>query len=99
MAHPYRADHVGSLLRPKNLLDARPMRSLGSSSYSLYLTHLPVVALCYFALKRFELGAAVQMLVMTAVSFPISIAAAYGFYWVFERRFVNRPAVLALKPS
>jgi 5-methyltetrahydropteroyltriglutamate--homocysteine methyltransferase len=23
MAHPYRADHVGSLLRPKNLLDAR----------------------------------------------------------------------------
>ncbi len=81
------------------VLDSPAMVGVGRFSYSLYLTHLPVVALCYLALKRLELGAAVQMLVMIAVSFPISIAAAYGFYWVFERRFVNRSAVLALKPS
>src|SRR5207248_3605632 len=36
--------HPAPLLR---LLDARPMRSLGSSSYSLYLTHAPVVVLVY----------------------------------------------------
>jgi peptidoglycan/LPS O-acetylase OafA/YrhL len=36
--------HPAPLLR---LLDVRPMRSLGSSSYSLYLTHGPIVVVVY----------------------------------------------------
>ena len=30
-----------------NLLDSRPIRSLGTSSYSLYLTHAPIVVIVY----------------------------------------------------
>ena len=29
------------------LLDSRPIRGLGSSSYSLYLTHAPIIAIVY----------------------------------------------------
>ena len=36
--------HPAPLLR---LLDARPMRNLGLSSYSLYLTHGPIVVVVY----------------------------------------------------
>jgi peptidoglycan/LPS O-acetylase OafA/YrhL len=79
--------------------DSPLMVGIGRFSYSLYLTHLPVVALCYLVLRRLGLSSAVELVLMIVVSFPISLAAAYGFYLVFERRFVNRPAVLTLKPS
>jgi peptidoglycan/LPS O-acetylase OafA/YrhL len=90
---------VGRLPLMLRAFDSPLMVGVGRFSYSLYLTHLPVVAMCYLVLKRFGLAPAIEMLVMIVVSFPISLAAAYGFYRVFERRFVNRPAVLALKPS
>ncbi|HEX3852737.1 MAG TPA: hypothetical protein VHW01_17360, partial [Polyangiaceae bacterium] len=61
-------------------------------SYSLYLTHLPVVALLYFALRRLALSASTEMLVLSALSAPASLLFSYAFFWVFERRFVGHPA-------
>jgi peptidoglycan/LPS O-acetylase OafA/YrhL len=80
-------------------LDSPPMVELGRFSYSLYLTHLPVVALTYLLLRRVALAPPYQMLAMIALSVPASLLAAYGFYLAFERRFVNRRPVLSLKPS
>jgi peptidoglycan/LPS O-acetylase OafA/YrhL len=80
-------------------LESGPMVELGRFSYSLYLTHLPVVALVYLALRRLELAPEIQMLAMIAVSVPASLGAAYAFYAAFERRFVTRRPVLSLKPS
>ena len=74
------------------LLESTPLVALGRFSYSLYLTHLPIVALCYFGLQRSALSQSSQMLVLVGLSLPLSVLFAYGFYWVFERRFVGSPA-------
>ncbi len=72
-------------------LESRPLVRLGHFSYSLYLTHLPVVALCYFALRRFELSPQLAMFALVVISVPASLFVAYAFFLVFERRFVNQP--------
>jgi peptidoglycan/LPS O-acetylase OafA/YrhL len=77
-----------SLLR---LLDARPIRGLGSSSYSLYLTHAPIVAIVYelIVARWFHPGAA-AFLVSLALVIPLTIAFAKAFASVFERGFRPR---------
>lgn len=73
------------------VLETPALVGLGRFSYSLYLTHLPVVALCYLALQRFALPPAQRMAALIAVSVPLSVAVAFAFFWVFERRFVGDP--------
>jgi peptidoglycan/LPS O-acetylase OafA/YrhL len=82
--------HPAPLLR---LLDARPMRSLGSSSYSLYLTHGPLVAVVYDGIVagRVRHGA-LAFVVSLAVVLPVTIAFARVFASVFEPR-PRRPQV------
>jgi peptidoglycan/LPS O-acetylase OafA/YrhL len=77
-----------SLLR---LLDTRPVRGLGSSSYSLYLTHAPIVAIVYelIVARWFHPGAA-AFLVSIALVIPLTIAFAKAFASVFERGFQPR---------
>jgi peptidoglycan/LPS O-acetylase OafA/YrhL len=74
-----------SLLR---LLDARPVRGLGSSSYSLYLTHAPIIAIVYelIVARLFHPGAT-AFFVSLALVLPLSIAFARAFASVFERGF------------
>lgn len=70
------------------LLDARPMRSLGSSSYSLYLTHGPIVVVIY---ERIVAGRVRQgvpaFLVSLALVLPLTILFARVFASVFETPF------------
>ena len=72
-------------------LDARPMRSLGSFSYSLYLIHAPIVAI---VCQRIVAGRVPQgvpaFLVSLALVLPLTIAFAWGFAAVFETPF-RRP--------
>lgn len=70
------------------LLDARPIRSLGSSSYSLYLTHAPIVAIvCELIVAgRVHPGAA-AFVVSLALVLPLTIAFAKVFASVFETPF------------
>ena len=80
-----------SLLR---LLDTRPIRGLGSSSYSLYLTSAPIVAIVYelIVARWFHPGAA-AFLVSLALVIPLTIAFAKAFASVFERGFqLRRPS-------
>ncbi|HYQ45146.1 MAG TPA: acyltransferase [Polyangiaceae bacterium] len=76
---------------PLRLLQSGPLVGVGRFSYSLYLTHLPVVALCYFGLRRLDLSPNAEMLSLIALSLPLSVLFSYAFYWVFERRFVGAP--------
>ncbi len=74
----------GRLLR---VLDAPPLRGLGLSSYSLYLTHGPIVVVVYerLVLPRAGRGPAAFLFAL-AVVLPLTIAFAWMFAWVFERR-------------
>jgi peptidoglycan/LPS O-acetylase OafA/YrhL len=76
-------------------LESKLLVRLGHFSYSLYLTHLPVVALCYFALAPARLSESARMFAMIGLGVPASLVVAYGFFWVFERRFVGQPPLFA----
>jgi peptidoglycan/LPS O-acetylase OafA/YrhL len=77
--------------RPAGLLrvlDARPMRSLGSFSYSLYLTHAPIVAVVCERIVAGRVGKGVPaFLVSLALVLPLTIVFARVFAAVFETPF------------
>jgi peptidoglycan/LPS O-acetylase OafA/YrhL len=80
--------HPARLLR---LLDARPIRSLGASSYSLYLTHAPIVALVYSELVAGRVRQGVPAFVVSlALVLPLTIVFARVFASVFETPFLHR---------
>jgi len=70
----------------RRLLDARPLRSLGGCSYSLYLTHAPIVAIIYDKVVARRVREGVPAFVVSlAVALPLTILFARGFALVFER--------------
>jgi peptidoglycan/LPS O-acetylase OafA/YrhL len=79
------------------LLDTRPIRSLGSFSYSLYLTHAPIVVLVndWFVAGRFRQGVP-SFLVSVAIVVPVTILFARGFGALFETPFVRHRGWAAL---
>jgi peptidoglycan/LPS O-acetylase OafA/YrhL len=79
--------HPAPLLRA---LDARPIRNLGSSSYSLYLTHAPIVVVVYekIVAGRVPQGVPAFLVTLTLV-LPLTIAFARVFASVFETPFLH----------
>jgi peptidoglycan/LPS O-acetylase OafA/YrhL len=77
--------HPTPLLR---LVDTRPLRNLGSSSYSLYLTHGPIVVVIYerFVAGRVRHGVP-AFRVALAVVLPVTIVFARVFAAVLETPF------------
>jgi len=77
--------------RPRPLvrvLDSRPLRSLGSFSYSLYLTHAPIVtAVAYGVVLGRVAPGTPTFLVLTALVLPTTICFARVFAAVFELPF------------
>jgi peptidoglycan/LPS O-acetylase OafA/YrhL len=74
----------------------RPLVLLGHFSYSVYLVHLPVVALCYFAVRRLGLAPLEHVLALLALAVPASLVAGYGFHRLVERRFLPPARVASL---
>ncbi len=74
--------------RPKPLvrvLDTRPLRSLGSFSYSLYLTHAPIVIFVYYGIVAGRVRQGVPVfLVLLAILLPVTVIFARLFAAVFE---------------
>lgn len=83
-----RAGHAPRALR---FLGSPALVRVGHFSYSLYLTHLPIVALCHFALLGFALAPLVHWCVLTVVATTASLAFARVFYLAVERHFVGSP--------
>jgi peptidoglycan/LPS O-acetylase OafA/YrhL len=73
------------------LLEARPIRGLGASSYSLYLTHAPIVAIVYERIVAGRVGRGVPaFLVSLVIVLPLTIGFARLFASVFETPFLRR---------
>ena len=70
------------------LLDARPIRNLGASSYSLYLTHGPIVVVVYEKIVAGRVRQGVPAFVVSlALVLPLTIVFARVFASVFETPF------------
>jgi peptidoglycan/LPS O-acetylase OafA/YrhL len=81
---------TGHPARVLRLLDARPIRSLGSSSYSLYLTHGPIVVVVYEKIVAGRVGRGVPAFLVTlALALPLTILFARVFGSVFETPFLQ----------
>jgi peptidoglycan/LPS O-acetylase OafA/YrhL len=81
-----------------HLLDIRPLRSLGSFSYSLYLTHEPVVVVLYEKLVAGHVRQGVpSFLVSVVVIVPATLVFARLFAAVFEIPFVKQRGWQALR--
>lgn len=72
---------------------------LGRISYSLYLTHLPVLALLYASLRPLRLSWAWTAATMLFVGTAISVLFAWVFYALVERHFLNAPKSSAASRS
>jgi peptidoglycan/LPS O-acetylase OafA/YrhL len=70
------------------LLSVRPLRSLGTVSYSLYLVHLPIIMIIARSVAIPRFGPGVEAFGTTlALAVPISIAVAWLFASLFELPF------------
>jgi peptidoglycan/LPS O-acetylase OafA/YrhL len=82
---------TGRPARLLRVLDARPIRSLGSCSYSLYLTHAPIVAIVCERIVAGRVATGVPaFLVSLALVLPLTIVFARVFAAVFEIPFQRR---------
>ena len=70
---------------------------LGLISYSLYLTHAPVL-IAMDACLTFPPTLSGTM-VRYVVSVPMCLAFAGGFFWLVERRFLSHPAMKPIRSS
>jgi len=91
---------VGRPARLVSMLDTRPLRGLGSFSYSLYLTHAPIVIAIYYGLVAGRVAAGVPtFLAMVAVAVPVTVVFARLFAAVFELPFREHRGWQALRAS
>ena len=82
------------------VLDARPLRSLGASSYSLYLTHGPIVVVVYEKLVAGRVPQGVPAFVVSlALVLPLTIVFARVFASVFEAPFRRRRSRVSRSPA
>jgi peptidoglycan/LPS O-acetylase OafA/YrhL len=81
---------TGHAARVRRVLDARPIRNLGLSSYSLYLTHAPIVVIVYERIVAGRVAQGVPAFAVTlAIALPLTIAFARLFAAVFEKPFLR----------
>ncbi|MER7500848.1 acyltransferase family protein [Nonomuraea pusilla] len=82
------------------LLDTRPVRSLGSFSYSLYLVHAPiVVALDHYAAAPLTEPGTGRFLLLLALAVLVSLVFARGFAAVLELPFQRHRSGAALRTA
>jgi peptidoglycan/LPS O-acetylase OafA/YrhL len=82
------------------LLDSRLPRSLGSCSYSLYLTHEPIVVAVSFGLVRGRVTPGTPMFfVLVAILLPITVCFARMFAAVFELPFQRHRGWIPLRQA
>lgn len=79
------------------LMESRPAVLLGTFSYSLYLVHAPVLALCQSALRPLALSPTVDLILMLLIGVPVALLVSYLFHLAFERPFLSRALVQAEK--
>lgn len=81
-------------------LDSRMPRSLGSCSYSLYLTHLPIVIAVSYGLVLGRVAAGTPaFFVLAAILLPVTVCFARLFAAAFELPFQRHRGWIALRQA
>ncbi|HEY7323327.1 MAG TPA: acyltransferase [Streptosporangiaceae bacterium] len=81
-------------------LDSRLPRSLGSCSYSLYLTHAPIVIAVSYGLVRGRVTSGAPMFfVLVAILLPMTVCFARMFAAVFELPFQRHRGWIPLRQA
>jgi peptidoglycan/LPS O-acetylase OafA/YrhL len=84
--------------RMVSVLDSRPLRSLGSFSYSLYLVHAPIVVAWYILVIQPWLGHGTGAFLMAlATGVPLAIIISRVFAAFFELPFTRNKSWPALR--
>jgi peptidoglycan/LPS O-acetylase OafA/YrhL len=81
--HLARPASSGALL---GLLQSWVAVGVGSFSYSLYLIHFPILAMCGAVVSSWGWGVEVRLVLMLVAAPLLCVLAAYLFHRVFERR-------------
>ncbi|HEX6454419.1 MAG TPA: acyltransferase [Trebonia sp.] len=92
-----------AISRPRfvvRFLDSRMLRSLGSCSYSLYLTHAPIVIAVSFGLVLGHVTSGTPMFfVLVAILLPLTVCFARVFAAVFEIPFQRHRGWVPLRQA
>jgi len=75
------------------VFESRAAVSLGAFSYSLYLVHAPILAVCQSVLRPFHLSPTIALALMLGIAVPLAVAGSFLFHLAFERPFLTRRAV------
>ena len=79
-------------------LGGSAFRWLGQSSYSLYLIHLPVLGLVYWGVVvKLTDPNDMRFVLLLVIGLPTAVVASRGFWWLFERPFMEHRSVKGLK--
>ncbi len=79
------------------LMESSPAVRLGTFSYSLYLVHAPVLALCQSALRPLHVSPTAGLCLILAGGVPLALLVSYLFHLAFEKPFLSRALVQAEK--
>ena len=79
------------------LMESRPAVLLGTFSYSLYLVHAPVLALCQAALRPLHLSPPLGLALMLGGAVPLALLVSFAFHLAFEKPFLSRALAQAEK--
>ena len=82
-------DRPGRPSRLLQMLHSPKVVALGLFSYSLYLTHAPVLELMHLSSRRMHLGSTAAGLFLFLGAVPLAVLVAYLFHLVFERPFMT----------
>ena len=87
----YLTNEISKGRRPAmlRLLERRPLVGLGRFSYSLYLIHAPLLALFYLLARALNLSPVAFQCFILVIAVPMTVAASYLFFLVFERPFLS----------
>ena len=80
--------HSGRTSYLAKVCETRPVALLGAMSYSLYLTHLPVLTLVSLALGH-HMTPRRELISNAAIALPLCLAVGWLFHIAIERRFMS----------
>jgi peptidoglycan/LPS O-acetylase OafA/YrhL len=79
---------VGRPGRFVHVLESRPLQRLGACSYSLYLTHSPIVVTVHHVIRRLGVESGMTTFLLTvAIAVPLAVVFAMSFASLFELPF------------
>jgi peptidoglycan/LPS O-acetylase OafA/YrhL len=76
----------------KAFLDSEPVAGLGGFSYSLYLTHYPLLAIFWLWVDKLPISDGWKLTFMVGFGLIVCVPFGYLFYRLFERPFMSSAA-------